>query len=316
MSFREAALEDSFWSSQGLSPKEVLENWKRRACAAIAPLNIEPADEARFAASFQLRSLGPLRLVTLSAGAQRVAHVPSGRDGQFQLVFCQRTPLTARVEREDFEIAEGEFVLLDNRRPYEMTIHGDHEVIDVVMPCAWVERWLPDPSLAVARPISASATWGLPLGSLLVAMAGELERAPLPRASLADQVGPLLALAVGHQPLETTRHRSRLAARILRVVEERHGEPGLDPAAVARSVGISKRYLHALLADEGETFVGAMGRVRLERARSILADRRFSELQIAEVAWRCGYQDPSYFARAFRQRFGMGPKEWRSKQLQ
>jgi len=282
----------------------------------MAPLDIELADAARFTASFQLRGLGPLRLVSLAASAQRVAHVPRSRDEQFQLVFCRRTPITTRISGDSFQVTEGEFILLDNRQPYEMTISAEHEAIDVVMPRAWLERWLPDLSTAVSRPISACASWGLPLGSLLVAMTGELDSAPLPRTSLADQLGPLLALAVGHQPIETTRHRSKLAARILRVIEERYAEPGLDPAAVAKSIGISKRYLHALLTDEGETFIGALSRARLEQASSFLADRRFAQLQIAEISWRCGYQDPSYFARAFRRRFGMGPKEWRSAQLQ
>jgi len=316
VSFKEEASGDAFWSSQGLSPKEVLENWRRRTCAALAPLDIEPADEARFAASFQMRSLGPLRLISLAASAQRVAHLACSRDGQFQLVFCRRTPFVTRAGGETFQVGEGEFVLMDNRRPYEMTIPAEHEVIDVVMPSAWLERWLPDPSLAVARPMSASAVWGLPLGSLLLAMEGGLDSAPLSRACLADQLGSLLALAVGHRNHETAGHRSKLAARLLRVIDERHAEPDLCPAAVAKSVGVSKRYLHALLAQEGQTFVGALSAARLERARSLLADRRFAQLQIAEIAWRCGYLDPSYFARAFRRRFDVGPREWRLNQPQ
>jgi AraC-like DNA-binding protein len=315
MSLGPGAPRDSFWCSQGLASREAFESWRRWACAVMAQLDIELADEARFAASFQLRNLGPLSLVALTASAQRVAHVPNSREGQFQLVFCRRTPIAGRVGEQDFQLTEGEFVLVDNRRPYEMTMSAEHEAIDVVMPGLWLERWLPDPSRAIGRPISCSATWGLPLGSLLIAMAGELDNAPLPRASLADQLGPLLALAVGDQSVGATRHRTKLGARILRVIEERYAEASLDPAAVARSVGISKRYLHALLADEGETFVEALSRTRLERARALLADRRFAQVQIAEIAWRCGYEDPSYFARVFRRRFGLGPKEWRSKQL-
>ena len=33
---------------------------------------------------------------------------------------------------------------------------------------------------------------------------------------------------------------------------------------------------------------------------------------IAEVAWRCGFQDPNYFSRWFRRKVGQTPSQWRS----
>jgi AraC-like DNA-binding protein len=96
------------------------------------------------------------------------------------------------------------------------------------------------------------------------------------------------------------------------LIEERYSEPEFTPHQAAKSLGISKRYLHALLADAGMTFTGALNRVRMERACEFLADRRFAQSQIAEISWRCGYLDPSYFARVFRTRFGVSPREWRN----
>ncbi|MBY0392835.1 MAG: AraC family transcriptional regulator, partial [Novosphingobium sp.] len=32
-----------------------------------------------------------------------------------------------------------------------------------------------------------------------------------------------------------------------------------------------------------------------------------------EVAFELGFNDSAYFARAFRQRFGVSPREWRRK---
>jgi AraC-like DNA-binding protein len=96
------------------------------------------------------------------------------------------------------------------------------------------------------------------------------------------------------------------------LIAERHAEPDLDPADIAGAMGISKRYLHNLLAADGATFLGVLRSVRIESARALLADPRFDGRQIAEIAWQCGYVDPSYFARVFRKQFGMGPREWRA----
>jgi AraC-like DNA-binding protein len=182
------------------------------------------------------------------------------------------------------------------------------------MPGLWLERWLPSPARSLGRAYSASTRWGLPLGSLLTTAADEIDHAALPRSVIADQIGSCLALAVGHQPAVGTRHRGKLAQRLLRLIEERHADPGLDPGEVARALGISTRYLHALLAESGATFSAALNRVRLTRASEMLADVRLDGLQVAEISWRCGYLDPSYFTRVFRQRFGACPREWRKRQ--
>jgi AraC-like DNA-binding protein len=53
--------------------------------------------------------------------------------------------------------------------------------------------------------------------------------------------------------------------------------------------------------------------VRLNKARELLTN---PETSIANVARDCGYEDPGYFARVFKQDVGVTPQEWRNKQLQ
>jgi AraC-like DNA-binding protein len=51
--------------------------------------------------------------------------------------------------------------------------------------------------------------------------------------------------------------------------------------------------------------------IRLKRAMQLLKDPSNS---IASVALDCGYNDPGYFARIFKQEHGMTPQEWRCEQ--
>lgn len=305
--------DDIHWSSRGLSPREALRNWQDRMSKTLAPLYIESSDQDHFAADWASFAMGPTKLVVFGSTPQRAVHPRSAcRESSFQLAYCTRTPMHTRIGARQFRVEEGEFVLLDNSQPYEVRLDAAHQMIDLIMPDSWLERWLPDSARFAKRSFSASSKWGLPLGTYLSTLARELHQAALPRAVLADQTGALLALAVGYQPSLKTRHKAKLVQRLLRLVEERYSEPEFAPDDAARSLGISKRYLHTLLADAGMTFTGALNRVRVERACEFLADRRFAQLQIAEISWRCGYLDPSYFARVFRARFKIAPRQWRN----
>ncbi len=49
--------------------------------------------------------------------------------------------------------------------------------------------------------------------------------------------------------------------------------------------------------------------VRLQKAKALLAD---TTLPIGNVALECGYIDPGYFTRVFKQEYGITPQEWRA----
>jgi transcriptional regulator GlxA family with amidase domain len=51
-------------------------------------------------------------------------------------------------------------------------------------------------------------------------------------------------------------------------------------------------------------------RLRIDHARHLLRD---SDMNIAEIAWTCGYSQPSYFNRIFKIYAGMIPKDFRQK---
>jgi AraC-like DNA-binding protein len=88
-------------------------------------------------------------------------------------------------------------------------------------------------------------------------------------------------------------------------------DPSLDPQAVAEAHGISRRYLHLLFAESGTSFGATLMALRLEQAKHLLDDRRLANVGIAELAWRCGFREPSHFARRFRTRYGAAPDAYR-----
>ncbi len=81
-------------------------------------------------------------------------------------------------------------------------------------------------------------------------------------------------------------------------------------ANVARKEGVTTRAIQKLFTREGTTFSGYILERRLDLAKTaILLNGTFTP--ITQIAFDVGFDDPSYFSRAFRKRYGMTPRDLR-----
>lgn len=130
--------------------------------------------------------------------------------------------------------------------------------------------------------------------------------AALAAAHLQELVG--LVLSPGESASDARGLRGARLAAIKADLLENLALP-LSPAAVAARHGISARYLRDLFAGEGGSFTAFVLGARLERARRMLCHPRRRGATIAATAYASGFNDLSYFNRAFRRRFGLSPSE-------
>lgn len=85
------------------------------------------------------------------------------------------------------------------------------------------------------------------------------------------------------------------------------GQIGRD--AVARRMALSVRSMQRILSVEGSSFQDILEKVRREKAMEMLSD---GSLQIADIATRLGYADPSNFSKAFKRWTGQVPTSLRN----
>lgn len=92
-------------------------------------------------------------------------------------------------------------------------------------------------------------------------------------------------------------------------IEAHLSDPHYNVEHLCRDLAVSYSQLHRkLTALTGYSANHFIRYIRLCEAQRLL---RGSDLTIAEAAFRAGFEDPGYFARAFKKEFGVTPKEWR-----
>ncbi len=91
-----------------------------------------------------------------------------------------------------------------------------------------------------------------------------------------------------------------------------HRDISLDD--VSRRVGISPYYFSKIFKeDTGEGFIEYLTKIRMERARELLATSNYS---MKEICSQVGYADPNYFSRSFKKNVGLTPTEYKEKRRQ
>lgn len=85
----------------------------------------------------------------------------------------------------------------------------------------------------------------------------------------------------------------------------------LGPSEIAEAAHLSRASLYRLLAAEGGIRAVLLQR-RLDQALRLLLADNGDQRPLADVAQRCGFAGMSQFSRAFRARFGMPPRQYRT----
>lgn len=303
------------WSTDDARPDEALSYWVEAMCEAFLEMKADSPEPANFSASIAQHPFGPIDLNYADTTCQevwRTKHAIAGsRRHTFYLLYMRAGRLKASQRGREALVRPGDCVLIDGMEPYSFSFPETNRCLSVQMPEDWLRQWIGAPESATAISFSASG-WGRRLtrtvGDLAERDFNELD---LPRASIADHMGALLSLAGGYDPSAKATHRKTLLRRIRLTMRECMEDDALDPQTVADMNGISRRYLHLLFAEMQTSFGSELMVLRLERARQYLSDPRFTAEGIVEIAARCGFREPSHFARRFRTRFGVAPAAFR-----
>ncbi len=103
----------------------------------------------------------------------------------------------------------------------------------------------------------------------------------------------------------------RLIQDVTTYMQEHFADPDLSLQTMADRLQISTAYLSTLFSqNEGVTFIEYLTRLRMEKAKALLAE---TNQKIIDITFEVGYNDPNYFSFTFKKRNQLTPKEYRNQ---
>lgn len=102
-----------------------------------------------------------------------------------------------------------------------------------------------------------------------------------------------------------------LLERVQKYVEEHISDSELSVEEMSRAMGMSRVHLYKkLMVATGKSPIEFIRIIRLNHAARLLQE---SQLNISEIAYKVGFNNPKYFSRYFKEEFGVLPSEYHHK---
>jgi len=309
-----------FFSTDELPARERFPAFCEEFVRRYLTLDIVEHGERPFRGAIELRRAGPVELgshFNTPVVFKRLPHLL--RDGNDDLfVALVQSGNAYHTQRGcDVELGPGDAIVCDNAYACEVYCATDLRFTSVIIRRSAMEKLLPSTDrLAGATldrdDVARQLLFGYLGGTLDVESDGSGPAMQLYGEHIIDLVA--LALGAEGDAREFVEQRSVGAVRrvaILREIETRATDPGLNADTIASGLGITSRYLRLPLEETGRSFSQHVLEKRLDRAAGLLRDPRRDGYKVSAIAFECGFSDLSYFNRAFRRRFGETPSDAR-----
>jgi len=288
--------------------------WADAVSRIFARLDVAPADGQEIDCRLAWRDVGRARMTFASGSPQSVcrtsAAIASDQAANIILMFQQEGCATLLHRGRSVSLRPGAMVAMDTRSPYRLSFLNRFEQHVLRVPAEALGIQADDAELLTATPLQPSFA-----SRLLMAGFSALEQAD-PGGDLELPLLDLtrLALRAGMPALKPRSMADRLR-QAQGYIHAHIGVSDLCPQKVANEMGVSLRMLQKVFAAAGEQPAAYILDQRLDRVSEILGRPEHASRSIGQIAESFGFHEPSHFSRAFRERFGMSPRDWRKLHL-
>lgn len=305
--------------------REQFDYWREELCHNFVELAPERRQKGVFRGRISQRPLDSISVSQVSADGHRVNRTAFEISHSSEECYFANLQLsgTGRTQQGGDEIISGpgDLVLVDATAPYSIAHDDAFDLISVKIPHALLANRLEFKRRARTGFVAAGRGYGVILKSYTLAVLNEtdaqfIESAPF----IAENLTALIVAALNASQLngDFARLGPQKYARLQAIrgyIALHLSDPNLDLPAVCRRFHLSERAVQKLFAQTGSTFSHTLLEGRLERVASQLRAPERARSTVTELAFAWGFNDPSYFSRTFKARFGVTPREHRAQGL-
>ncbi|SCK60558.1 AraC-type DNA-binding protein [Variovorax sp. HW608] len=296
--------------------------WTDMICNVYVQLGCDPVAGGRgdFEGSIRQHTLPSLDVSVVTSGPQKVmrtpGHIARSSDDYFLVSIQARGQGVVRQDGRDAVLSVGDFALYDSTRPYQLLFDDSFEQIVLKLPGERLRSELRDTEALTATTVSGREGAGHLMLSMIRTLREDIDTLQ-PASALAVANGVLNILVAGLQTLPAARAPSLSnltafhLARIKRCIDARLDDPALSVGMLAAELGLSASQIHRVFRSEPLTLSQYIWDRRLEACSRDLLDPREAGRTVGEIAYGRGFSDAAHFSRAFRERFGCSPRDWR-----
>lgn len=253
-----------------------------------------------------------LSLTTLYLPAAPVRFWTSGLvDSGLVIMRAMEGPLTVEQGQRRAEASEGDVIFATADSSLTIALPQGGRLDCAYLPAHVLSMSAKQLAAILMRPISQTC---LPL-QLLITYAGYMLQQQRQNDTHADMMVrhfyQLLPVLVAELAADAARANTpdRLTA-IKAAIAANLPDSTFSITDVARQQGVSTRAIQKLLQRTGTTFSRYLLERRLDAAKDALMLRE-GGASITQLAFDFGFEDPAYFSRAFRKRYGLRPSDLR-----
>ena len=100
------------------------------------------------------------------------------------------------------------------------------------------------------------------------------------------------------------------SSRLLDAIQKKYKDPDLDVQALADAMGMSRSLLNEKIQNTlGQSIAQFIRTYRLNVAKEMICNGTNKDMNISEIAYEVGFNDPKYFTRCFTREFNATPSE-------
>lgn len=309
---------DLVFSTDALDRAKRYAAWRDAICDVYVHVDVNADDPSNYDGFIRESHFGSVEMTDCMLSQQLISrqksHLSKLDKDCYYVQFIQTGSINVLQSGESFATTAGLGALFCASEPYNLQCIGKVRSYYLEIPRSeFASRFTKGQA-----PLSATMRTGQGLGriavefcSVLANQGTQLDAAV--RARLGEELMDILALAFetasGDEPLsEGVVQRARLRS-VKTWIEEHLSDPTLNLETIARSNGISLRYLHALFHTEGQSASNWMWNRRVELAHDMLLRSDHDARSLTEIAYRLGFSSSSHFSTLFRRRFGIRPSD-------